>query len=368
MITKTLVTKFQKAYGSANSKLVERGDILKGAALAILARKHVFLLGPPGTAKSLAIEVWCKLIGGVEYFRFLLTRFTKPDELFGPLSITALKADRYERNMTGYLPRVHIAFLDEIWKASSSIINALLTLANERIFKNGTVEKKCPIISIFTASNELPENGELNAAYDRFLLRYYVGDIVDDNSFKTLLTMNGSTLTPILTLQDIEQAQAEVKQVKLDSILDFVVTLRNKLKASGFEYSPRRWRESMDVLQAHAWLDGRDEVEIDDFDILSNILWEKPDDRREITRLILSVNSPELQRALELLDIGQEIRDSAIKLNTTGAGMDANDKFKDTIIPELNAMPQTTKVKAIHSKIVSMQREVAITVLGMSLN
>jgi MoxR-like ATPase len=360
-----LAETFKNISDEMNTQLIERSAIVKACNLAVLAREHVFLLGPPGTAKSLAIQLYCSAIQGSQYFRQLLTRFSQPEELFGPPSLKGLQNDVFERLIKGYAPDCHILFLDEIWKASSSILNTLLTMVNERLYVNGNQEIKVPLISLFSASNELPEDSSLDALYDRFLLRYYVDRITDENNFLKLLKLpvNGGLQTSV-SLKEIEAAQNEVKLVNPDPVLHTLVDLRSKLEREAFIFSDRRWKKSITLLQANAWLDQRMSVSTDDIEVLADVLWSKPDERRAILKHILSVSSPGLEKALEFFDIASEIHKTAIEEADTAAGMEANDKFKDNIIPQMEALPTSDRLTDLIQQVRTMQREVSKVCLG----
>ena len=144
--------KFQALQQEMEAHLFERREELEGLLLALLSRQHLLLIGPKGAAKSLMIRLLASSIDGAKYFERLLTRFTLPDELFGPVSISALKKDRFSRLTRGYLPEAHFAFLDEIWKANSSILNSLLSLINERLFYNDGEVLQCPLETLMGAS------------------------------------------------------------------------------------------------------------------------------------------------------------------------------------------------------------------------
>src|SRR5512134_3819496 len=160
--------------------LVERRLHVRLALLAALAGEHTLLIGPPGTAKSELARRLHLAFREARYFERLLTRFSVPEELFGPLSIQALEQDRYERHTAGFLPDASIAFIDEVFKANSAILNALLTLLNEREFDNGAGRQRCPLISVIGATNAVPEDEVGEAFFDRFLLRLPIVPVSDE--------------------------------------------------------------------------------------------------------------------------------------------------------------------------------------------
>lgn len=267
--------------------LIERDLPLRLALLGALAGEHLLLLGPPGTAKSELARRLRHAFRDANYFERLLTRFTVPEELFGPLSIKALEQDRYYRQTAGYLPNAAVAFLDEIFKANSAILNALLTLLNEREFDNGTQRLPTPLICVIGASNELPEGEELSALYDRFLLRCYVPRVTDDG-FAKLLQLRGQWKPqPELELQlsptELGELRASAQRVKVPAdVLELLKALRLHCIAQSIDVSERRWRKALFLLQVAAYTDGRNEVSQWDCWLLQHCLWQQPEQREPL--------------------------------------------------------------------------------------
>ena len=143
----------------------ERKDVIDGSLAAVLAGEHVLLIGPPGTAKSALVRCLAQVFGG-SYLERLLTKFSTPEELFGPISLKALEQDRFVRVTAGKLPEAEFAFIDEIFKSNSAVLNSLLSIVNERLFHNDS-PIHCPLVSLFGASNELPDGKELEALFDK---------------------------------------------------------------------------------------------------------------------------------------------------------------------------------------------------------
>jgi len=297
-------SKFQKLQREMEGHLFERHEELEGLILALLSRQHLLLVGPKGAAKSLMIRMLANSIEGAKYFERLLTRFTLPDELFGPVSISALKKDRFSRLTRGYLPEANFAFLDEIWKANSSILNSLLALINERLFYNDGEVLQCPLETMMGASAELPQEDALSALYDRFLLRYQVKYIAEDGH---LIEMMADARPPVLEtrirLKEIHDARDSVAAVEIDRpLLESVAKIRRRLSAEGLSLSDRRYKESLVVIRAKAWLQGRTYAVEDDLAVLANILWDDPASEPMVRGLVLDIANPAEKRAREIAD------------------------------------------------------------------
>src|SRR5512139_995452 len=291
---------------------LERAEVIDGALTALLSGHHVLLIGPPGSAKSMLADELCRRLEGATYFQWLLTKFTTPEELFGAVSLAALERDEYRRVTTAKLPEAHIAFLDEVFKASSSILNAILTLLNERRFHNGRTVESVPLITVFGASNELPEDDELQALYDRFLLRFVVGYIDEDFRFLKMLQARPAPTRTTLSLAALRSAQAEVAAVTVaDGVYRALVDLRRDLGRAQIVASDRRYRQALDVLRAHAYLDGRDVVSDDDVFFLEHVLWRDPSERAEVRAAVHRQLRGYVDDARALLFQTRELRDYA---------------------------------------------------------
>src|SRR5262245_47630725 len=232
-----------------NHNFQERAELIDGELCALLSGSHVLIIGPPGTAKSMLSDALCRRIEGANYFQWLLTKFSTPEEIFGAVSLTGLEHDDYRRVTSNKLPEAHIAFLDEIFKANSSILNALLTIINERLFHNGRERIRVPLITMFGASNELPDEEELTALYDRFMLRFTVDYIVEEFRFLKMLDGAHSGERTTLSFAALDELRAQTRAVQVPGgVLAAIAELRRELGRQQIIVSDRRWHNALDVL------------------------------------------------------------------------------------------------------------------------
>ncbi len=286
------------------------------ALLAALAGESILLLGPPGVAKSMVARRLKEAFKNARSFEYLMSRFSTPDEIFGPVSIARLKeSDKYERATEGFLPTADVVFLDEIWKAGPAIQNTLLTVMNEKLFRNGDKEIHLPLKLLVAASNELPAKGEgLEALWDRFMIRVMCGCIRNEDVFRNMLCQSANTTTkptqsapsPI-TAKEYAQWQKEAQGITLSSaLLDAISHIRlllQKVEIEGSELarciyvSDRRWVHIANLLRTSAYVQGREVADVADLLPMYHCLWNEPIEIEQVKQIVLqSIFAPYVQR------------------------------------------------------------------------
>ncbi len=290
---------------ATESGVEERHEAIRLAFLAGVAGESIFFLGPPGVAKSLVARRIKHAFKDARSFEYLMGRFSTPEEIFGPISIQRLKNDdTYERITTNYLPEADIVFLDEIWKASPPIQNALLTALNERTFRNGGRELRLPMKTLLAAANELPENdATVQAFWDRFLMRLELTPVQDDEAFRRMIVnVEDEYRDPVpaelkVTPEEYDEWQREITAVTVpESVLAALSYLRHRLDAVNIDLeekgetplyvSDRRWKKTVRVLRASAFLNGRDHVDTLDLLLLHHCMWNTRAQRRIVRELV----------------------------------------------------------------------------------
>lgn len=276
-----------------NSGLIERDEQIKIAILSILSKENILFIGPPGTGKSQMTRRLANIIKDGDYFEYLLTKFTTPEEIFGPISIKELENDRFHRNTLSYLTDSTIVFLDEIFKANSAILNSLLTIMNEKLFHNGYKKEIVKTSSILAASNELPNHeSELEALYDRFLFRNEISYV---SNIKDLLAINSSE--PIISedekifLEEIEELLVLSEKIDFpEKTLDKFIAIRDRIFSElGFRISDRRMVKAVKVLKNSAFLSQRNEINDFDLLLLNYIFWADLGSINKINQIIKTV-------------------------------------------------------------------------------
>ncbi|MCS7005607.1 MAG: AAA family ATPase [Cytophagales bacterium] len=268
--------------------IYEREEVIKLALLTAIAGESIFLIGPPGVAKSLVARKLKFAFQDGKAFEYLMSKFSTPDEIFGPVSIRKLKDnDKYERLTERYLPGANIVFLDEIWKAGPAIQNALLTILNEKIYRNGETDVATDIKIIISASNELPTRGEgLEALWDRFLVRYEMTEIRRKSNFISMITATDDVYVDTvpeslkITNQELEIWNENIQRVIVpEEVINVIQVVKHKLhtyKSQGispFEISDRRWKKIVRLLRTSAFLNERTFVNLMDCFLMVHCLW-----------------------------------------------------------------------------------------------
>jgi MoxR-like ATPase len=260
-------------------RFVGRDEVIDLIALAAVAGEHLFLYGPPGTAKSLLVRAFA---AGVRcrYFEYLLTRFSEPNEVFGPVDLVRLREGVVTTVTAGMLPDAEFAFLDELFNANSAILNNLLTVLNERVFRRGIETHRLPLVTAFAASNHLPEDDALQALFDRFLLRCPVQPLPREQ-LPALLAAgwaiergDGPATAAELSADDLRALNRQVRQVSLDAVLEGYGAAVVKVRDLGVALSDRRAVKVLKLVAASAVLCGRGAANASDLWVLRYV-WDR---------------------------------------------------------------------------------------------
>jgi MoxR-like ATPase len=302
--------------------------------LATLCKEHVLFIGPPGTAKTALINRYTELIN-TQGFYYLLTRFTEPSELFGPLDLTAFQQGTYTIRTQGMLPDAQIAFLDEIFQGSSAILNSLLTLLNERIFYNGGKREHVPLLTLIGATNIFPDDPSLYAFADRFLLRLELDKVEDDQiddlldqgwslekdkmeaAIRSVAGQEVSRVLASIEIKDILELHQRLLEVDISVVNSEYSRLMRELRAEGVNFSDRRMVKGLKLIAGAALLREADVASMADFWPLL-YLWDRPEE----ATVVKSVVEPRLQEAgSELLETKRSAEDIVLDLLTLESQM-----------------------------------------------
>lgn len=280
-----LTTRLAQIAQTLESRFLGKDEVIRLLLIATIAGEHAVLIGPPGTAKSALIRTFAKLLQA-RYFEYLLTRFTEPNEIFGPVDIAAFREGKYVRRIEGMLPEAEIVFLDEVFKSNSAILNALLTLLNERRYTSGGAVLKCPILSCFGASNEVPTDETLTAIFDRFLLRirsdnldaYHFQDLLQKGLINEVMGLTDAPVQPLASAREIaELHRAFAQRMRFsEEFFSAYKGLVFQIRAEGISVSDRRVVKLLKLFAASAFLDGRAQPDASDFFVLKHI-WNNED-------------------------------------------------------------------------------------------
>lgn len=343
-----MLERFKLLLQEMNRGIYEKNTEISLSLLAALAGESVILLGPPGVAKSMVARQLKTAFRDARSFEYLMSRFSTPDEIFGPVSIQKLKtSDTYERAVEGYLPTADVVFLDEIWKAGPAIQNTLLTVINEKIFRNGNREMHLPLKLLVAASNELPAKGEgLEALWDRFVIRIESRPIKLEKNFRAMLLESHadfSRSTRVLGHADFadnadfsnlkitaeEYAEWAEKICKIgvkEEVLDAISAIRKSLRAVNVDeaaerrniyVSDRRWKNIVRLLRTSAFMQDREEVDICDLLPIYHCLWQEPEERDAIRSIVIrALFSPFAEKLVEMKNaLAEDIKYHRVRRN-----------------------------------------------------
>lgn len=315
-IPAALFENLQSVRAMLNDLVYERHEETDGILLSVLSGANTLFFGDVGTAKTFHIQAASSLLG-LSNFDILMSETVKSDQIFGPTDIPALAQGKQQTKYIGYAPDCEILFFDEIFKANATVLNPLLWLINEHKFRdgdNGIV--RCKVKATFAASNELPNDPILKALYDRFILRFNVSYLKDDDNIRRLVDKFLGTPdeidTHILSSADVDALRTLTRSVVLPSKLrDLAMRIRRQVEYSlNFKISDRRFLKSLRVVQAAAVLDGRLEITAKDLEVFANIFWNEPAQISKIQSIVFSNTSGDTAEISTYLERAQQLRET----------------------------------------------------------
>ena len=339
-----MLDRFKQLLGEMNRGIYEKETEISLSLLAALAGESIILLGPPGVAKSMVARQLKTAFREAQSFEYLMSRFSTPDEIFGPVSIQKLKtSDTYERAVEGYLPTADVVFLDEIWKAGPAIQNTLLTVINEKIFRNGNREMHLPLKLLVAASNELPAKGEgLEALWDRFVIRIESRPIKLEKNFRAMLlevkseergvkkqssVAEGKANSNAITAEEYAEWTERIGKIGVKiEVLDAISAIRKSLRAVNVDeaaerrniyVSDRRWKNIVRLLRTSAFMQDREKVDICDLLPIYHCLWQEPEERDAIRSIVIrALFSPFAEKLVEMKNaLAEDIKYHRVRRN-----------------------------------------------------
>ena len=339
-----MLERFKLLLQEMNRGIYEKNTEISLSLLAALAGESVILLGPPGVAKSMVARQLKTAFRDAQSFEYLMSRFSTPDEIFGPVSIQKLKtSDTYERAVEGYLPTADVVFLDEIWKAGPAIQNTLLMVINEKLFRNGNREMHLPLKLLVAASNELPAKGEgLEALWDRFVIRIESRPIKLEKNFRAMLlevkseergvkkqssVAEGKANSNAITAEEYAEWTERIDKIGVKiEVLDAISAIRKSLRAVNVDeaaerrniyVSDRRWKNIVRLLRTSAFMQDREEVDICDLLPIYHCLWQEPEERDAIRNIVIrALFSPFADKLVEMKNaLAEDIKYHRVRRN-----------------------------------------------------
>lgn len=336
--TQNIAAQLIQVEAELGASFLERAHEIRGLTLGLVSGQHVLMYGPPGTGKSALVRSFLSHIDNSLGFELLMTKFTAPESLEGPLDMQELMTGRYIRKRDGYLTHCDVAFLDEVFRSNAAALNTMLSIMNEGMYHEEGKRHPSKLSFIVGASNDLPDGDELNAFSDRFLLRYNTKYLTASSRAK-LHRMPDTIYQPTttITMTDVEVMRRMVKYVnfsdQINAQFDKLINLAND---EGLIISDRAIRQSKRLIAANAVICGRGDAIDDDLDVMVNVLWKNPVDIPKAAQIVGSCLNPLKQKANEMLDDALSVYNKMRKLFAHPAtgdaqreGFDANSKLGD---------------------------------------